>query len=206
MMIFNHILSLNASLIHRSDVSEDGHSRAETKKWALSLSGEVSHRWIMYNIHLWVKEEPSELILFPHSPVKYLSLPCNPCRVFVLADPEVFSGSLGEVLLGDIEASASASGGFLSPLDLMRTVVQHSIQAALGSEQCHGLKLAQALKVSETIQYYLVLLSYPLHFLVLWLFFRITAVSIAVVFTAIMFCCSLRSRQGFLNSQCTELW
>ncbi|XP_040000762.1 phosphoinositide 3-kinase regulatory subunit 6 isoform X2 [Xiphias gladius] len=67
-------------------------------------------------------------------------------RVFVLADPEVFSGSLGEVLLGDIEASASASGGFLSPLDLMRTVVQHSIQAALGSEQCHGLKLAQALK------------------------------------------------------------
>ncbi|XP_022620681.1 phosphoinositide 3-kinase regulatory subunit 6 [Seriola dumerili] len=69
-------------------------------------------------------------------------------RVFVLADPEVFSGSLGQVLLGDIEASASssASGGFLSPLDLMRSVVQHSIQAALGSEQCHGSKLAQALK------------------------------------------------------------
>ncbi|XP_056228898.1 phosphoinositide 3-kinase regulatory subunit 6 isoform X1 [Seriola aureovittata] len=67
-------------------------------------------------------------------------------RVFVLADPEVFSGSLGQVLLGDIEASASASGGFLSPLDLMRSVVQHSIQAALGSEQCHGSKLSQALK------------------------------------------------------------
>ncbi|KAG7242364.1 hypothetical protein INR49_023493 [Caranx melampygus] len=65
-------------------------------------------------------------------------------RVFVLADPEVFSGSLGQVLLSDIEASAS--GGFLSPLDLMRTVVQHTIQAALGSEQCSGLKLAQALK------------------------------------------------------------
>ncbi|XP_040892247.1 phosphoinositide 3-kinase regulatory subunit 6 [Toxotes jaculatrix] len=63
-------------------------------------------------------------------------------RVFVLADPEVFCGSLGQVLLGDIEASATAS----SPLDLMRSVVQHSIQATLGSEQCHGLKLAQALK------------------------------------------------------------
>lgn len=70
----------------------------------------------------------------------------NPYRVFVLADPEVFSGSLGQVLHGDIEASAS--GGFLSPLDLMRTVVQHTIQAALGPEQCSGLKLAQALKVS----------------------------------------------------------
>ncbi|XP_029367869.1 phosphoinositide 3-kinase regulatory subunit 6 isoform X2 [Echeneis naucrates] len=67
-------------------------------------------------------------------------------RVFVLADPDVFSGSLEQVLLGDIEASTSASGGFLSPLDLMRSVVQHSIQAVLGSEQCHGPKLAQALK------------------------------------------------------------
>lgn len=67
-------------------------------------------------------------------------------RVFVLADPEVFTDPLAQVLLGDIEASASASGGFLSPLDHMRTVVQHSIQAALGAEQCHGTKLAQALK------------------------------------------------------------
>ncbi|XP_073334376.1 phosphoinositide 3-kinase regulatory subunit 6 [Pagrus major] len=65
-------------------------------------------------------------------------------RVFVLADPEVFSGSLGQVLAGDIEASAS--GGPLCPLDHMRSVVQHSIQAALGAEQCHGQKLAQALK------------------------------------------------------------
>ncbi|XP_041821026.1 phosphoinositide 3-kinase regulatory subunit 6 [Chelmon rostratus] len=64
-------------------------------------------------------------------------------RVFVLADPEVFSGSLGEVLLGDIEASASASAGYL---DYMRSVVQHSLQAALGAEQCNGQKLAQALK------------------------------------------------------------
>lgn len=67
-------------------------------------------------------------------------------RVFVLADPEVFSSSLAQVLLGDIEASASASGGFLSPLDHMRSVVQHAIQAALGAEQCNGSKLAQALK------------------------------------------------------------
>ncbi|KAM7394064.1 hypothetical protein PAMP_020887 [Pampus punctatissimus] len=67
-------------------------------------------------------------------------------RVFVLADPEIFTGSMAQVLLGDIEASASASGGFLSPLDHMRSVVQHSIQAALGAEQCYGTKLAQALK------------------------------------------------------------
>ncbi|XP_034713320.1 phosphoinositide 3-kinase regulatory subunit 6 isoform X3 [Etheostoma cragini] len=67
-------------------------------------------------------------------------------RVFVLADPEVFSGSLGQVLFGDIETSASVSDGSLSPLDYMCRVVQHSIQAALGAEQCHGPKLAQALK------------------------------------------------------------
>ncbi|XP_051240160.1 phosphoinositide 3-kinase regulatory subunit 6 isoform X2 [Dicentrarchus labrax] len=67
-------------------------------------------------------------------------------RVFVLADPEVFSGPLGQVLLADIEAPASASGGPLGPFDHMRSVVQHSIQAALGAEQCHGQKLAQALK------------------------------------------------------------
>ncbi|KAM3864735.1 phosphoinositide 3-kinase regulatory subunit 6 [Diretmus argenteus] len=69
-------------------------------------------------------------------------------RIFVFADPEVFSGSLEEVLRGDIEASrsGSGSGGFLSPLDHMRSVVQHSIQAALGEERCHGSNLAQALK------------------------------------------------------------
>ncbi|XP_061684835.1 phosphoinositide 3-kinase regulatory subunit 6 isoform X2 [Syngnathoides biaculeatus] len=61
-------------------------------------------------------------------------------RVFVLADPEVFSASLAQVVLADIEA-ASAS----SPLDHMRSVVQHSIRAALG-EQCHGPKLAEILK------------------------------------------------------------
>lgn len=65
-------------------------------------------------------------------------------RVFVLADPEVFSGSLAQVLSSDIEASAT--GGSLGPFDHMCSVVQHSIQAALGAEQCHGQKLAQALK------------------------------------------------------------
>ncbi|XP_029290634.1 LOW QUALITY PROTEIN: phosphoinositide 3-kinase regulatory subunit 6 [Cottoperca gobio] len=62
-------------------------------------------------------------------------------RVFVLADPEVFSGSLGQVLLGDFDTCGS-----LSPLDHMCSVVQHSIQAALGAEQCHGPKLDRALK------------------------------------------------------------
>lgn len=81
----------------------------------------------------------------------------NPCRVFVLADPEVFFGSLGQVVMGDIEAPTSR--GLLGPLDHMRSVVQHSIQAALGEEQCHGQKLAQALKVSETVQNCLAVLT-----------------------------------------------
>lgn len=67
-------------------------------------------------------------------------------RVFVLADPEVFCGSLIHVLVNDFEASASASGGFLNPSDHMRSVIQHSIQAALGADQCHGPTLARALK------------------------------------------------------------
>ncbi|KAM6971923.1 phosphoinositide 3-kinase regulatory subunit 6 [Aplochiton taeniatus] len=67
-------------------------------------------------------------------------------RVFVFADPAVFSGPLGDVLRADIEASGSGSKGFLGPLDHMRSVVLHSIQAALGEEQCHGPKLLQALK------------------------------------------------------------
>lgn len=77
--------------------------------------------------------------------------PVRPCRVFVLADPDVFSGSLGQVLLGDIEASG-ASGRSLGPLDHMRCVVQHSLQAALGAERCHGQRLAQALKVGVAVQ------------------------------------------------------
>lgn len=83
----------------------------------------------------------------------YLNYAClvDPGRVFVLADPEVFSDSLGNFMLGDIEASAVEAGGALSPLDHMRNVVHHSIQATLGPEHCHGPKLAQALKVSETV-------------------------------------------------------
>ncbi|XP_069553318.1 phosphoinositide 3-kinase regulatory subunit 6 [Brachyistius frenatus] len=76
-------------------------------------------------------------------------------RVFVLADPDVFTGSLIHALTGDFEASASASGRFLSPLDHMRSVVQHSIQAALGTEQCNGSRLAKALKgMGQDIQPY----------------------------------------------------
>lgn len=157
-------LSLNTIFIHRSDVPEDGHSRTETKKWALSLPGEVSHGLVMYctcesgkkktSRKCWRKDLQKQNSISHTAVCSQTALPVrhwshiNPYRVFVLADPEVFSGSLGQVLLGDIEASAS--GGFLSPLDLMRNVVQHTIQAALGSEQCKGLKLAQALKVSET--------------------------------------------------------
>ncbi|XP_028262925.1 phosphoinositide 3-kinase regulatory subunit 6 [Parambassis ranga] len=78
-------------------------------------------------------------------------------RVFVLAEPEVFSDSLICEVKGDLEASASASGAFPSPLDHMRSVVQHSIQAALGAEKCNGPKLAQALKdMGQDIEPYFV--------------------------------------------------
>lgn len=86
---------------------------------------------------------------------------CLLSRVFVLADPDIFSGSLGQMIVGDIESSASSSGGFQSPLDHMCNVIQHTMQAALGTEQCHGPKLAQALKVSQLyyITRFVVLLS-----------------------------------------------
>lgn len=67
-------------------------------------------------------------------------------RVFVLADPDVFSGSLIPAIVQDFEVSASGSAGFQSPLEHMCNVVQHTIQAALGPEHCHGPKLAQALR------------------------------------------------------------
>lgn len=134
--------------------------------------------------------ENQRLILFPHTtacsqPALFVS---NLCRVFVLADPEVFSGSLAQVLLGDIEASASASGGFLSPLDHMRSVVQHSIQAALGAEQCNGSKLAQALKVNHAVLFacahsLLSLFSSPFTFLV----YCISVILLVV--TAFIFVC-----------------
>ncbi|MED6241014.1 hypothetical protein ATANTOWER_013506 [Ataeniobius toweri] len=67
-------------------------------------------------------------------------------RVFVLADPDIFSGSMIPAIMEDFEVSASASAGFQSQLEHMRSVVQHTLQAALGPEQCHGSKLAQALR------------------------------------------------------------
>lgn len=69
----------------------------------------------------------------------------------MLADPEIFCGPLIPVLEGDLEASGSASAGFGNVLDHMRHVVQHSLQASLGPERCHGQKLAQALAVSFTV-------------------------------------------------------
>lgn len=71
---------------------------------------------------------------------------CAMFRVFVFADPAVFSESLSTVLKADIEAQ----GMFRNPLSLMRCVVQHSLQAALG-EDCHGPSLSDALQVSNVI-------------------------------------------------------
>ncbi|CAG14431.1 unnamed protein product, partial [Tetraodon nigroviridis] len=70
-------------------------------------------------------------------------------RVFVLADPDVFSGPVGQVLSEDIETPSS--GELLQALDHMRRAVQHGLQAVLGAEQCHGEKLAKALGVSEAL-------------------------------------------------------
>lgn len=75
--------------------------------------------------------------------------PKSPRRVFVLADPDVFSGPVGQVVSSDIETSSS--GGLFEPLDHMRCAVQHALQAVLGAEQCHGTKLAQALRVSQAL-------------------------------------------------------
>ncbi|KAK0150162.1 Phosphoinositide 3-kinase regulatory subunit 6 [Merluccius polli] len=67
-------------------------------------------------------------------------------RVFVFADQEVFSGPLGTLLQADIQASGSGPHGLLTPLDHMSSVIQHSIQAGLGPQRCHGHSLAQALR------------------------------------------------------------
>ncbi|KAJ8001907.1 hypothetical protein DPEC_G00174290 [Dallia pectoralis] len=65
-------------------------------------------------------------------------------RVFVFADPDIFHGPIGEALREDIDTSCS--DGFGTPLEHMCSVVQHSMQAVLGGEHCHGPELAQALK------------------------------------------------------------
>lgn len=73
--------------------------------------------------------------------------------MFVLADPDVFPGPVGQVLSSDIETSSS--GKLLGPVDHMRCAVQRGLQAVLGAEQCHGKKLAQALRVSEDLLFVL---------------------------------------------------
>lgn len=65
-------------------------------------------------------------------------------RVFVFADPAVFSESLSNILKADIETQ----GMFRNPLTTMRWVVQHSLQAVLG-EDCHGPSLNDALQDLE---------------------------------------------------------
>ncbi|XP_076871496.1 phosphoinositide 3-kinase regulatory subunit 6 isoform X2 [Brachyhypopomus gauderio] len=64
-------------------------------------------------------------------------------RVFVFADPAVFSESLGALLKDDVE------GGVDTQVEHMRRVVQHTLQATLGEELCHGPTLTQALQELE---------------------------------------------------------
>lgn len=52
-----------------------------------------------------------------------------------------------------------ASAG-LNRLDQMCRVVQHTIQASLGEEQCNGLKLAHVLKVSRIAFFVVVLFPF----------------------------------------------
>ncbi|XP_072318551.1 phosphoinositide 3-kinase regulatory subunit 6 [Eucyclogobius newberryi] len=67
-------------------------------------------------------------------------------KVFVLADPAVFSSSLSRVVSDDIQASAAPSRKSSAPLEHLCSAVQHSIQANLGPQQCDGSRLAKALK------------------------------------------------------------
>lgn len=61
----------------------------------------------------------------------------------MFADPSVFSGPLGEAVRADVEPTGSIRGS----LGHMCSVIQHSMQAALG-ESCLGSALAGALGVS----------------------------------------------------------
>lgn len=83
----------------------------------------------------------------------------KPCRVFVVADPDVFSGPMGQVLCSDIETCSS--GELPESLDHMRCAVQHVLQAVLGTERCHGKKLAQALRVSGIVFFFVSLFTAP---------------------------------------------
>ncbi|KAG7491623.1 hypothetical protein MATL_G00005610 [Megalops atlanticus] len=62
-------------------------------------------------------------------------------KVFVFADPAVLSGPLGAAVRADVEHAGSYRG----PLAHMCSVVQHTLQSALG-EDCHGPTLADVLK------------------------------------------------------------
>lgn len=83
--------------------------------------------------------------------------PPPPRRVFVVADPDVFSGPVGQVLCSDIETSSA--GEPPESLDHMRCAVQHVLQAVLGTERCHGKKLAQALRVSGIVFFFVSLFT-----------------------------------------------
>ncbi|XP_023647813.2 phosphoinositide 3-kinase regulatory subunit 6 isoform X2 [Paramormyrops kingsleyae] len=61
-------------------------------------------------------------------------------KVLVFADPSVFSGPLGEAVRADMEPTGSIRGS----LGHMCSVIQHTVQAALG-ESCQGSVLAGAL-------------------------------------------------------------
>ncbi|MBN3295424.1 PI3R6 kinase, partial [Amia calva] len=64
-------------------------------------------------------------------------------KVLVLADPSVFSGDTGAALSQDIESASPRQ----SPVEYMCSVIQHTIQAALGAS-CDGPRLAHILQVS----------------------------------------------------------
>ncbi|KAL2087094.1 hypothetical protein ACEWY4_018153 [Coilia grayii] len=63
-------------------------------------------------------------------------------KVFVFADRAVLSGPLTRVLRADIESEQGVQG----PLGLMRSAVQHCLQAALGQERCQAAALNHALQ------------------------------------------------------------
>uniref|UniRef100_W5N6R2 Phosphoinositide-3-kinase regulatory subunit 6 n=1 Tax=Lepisosteus oculatus TaxID=7918 RepID=W5N6R2_LEPOC len=62
-------------------------------------------------------------------------------KVLVFADPGVFPGETGAALSRDIESSSPLH----SPVGHMRSVIQHTLQAALG-ESCDGPALARILE------------------------------------------------------------
>lgn len=64
------------------------------------------------------------------------------CRVFVFADPAVFSGPLWQAVRADLVLASPQSD------TLARRVLLHTLQAGL-VKACHGPILTQALEVRE---------------------------------------------------------